>query len=130
MAKLKYANMEIDFTVERLVEIAQSVIDGLMIDGEDTALEYIADTTGLTEYEANFFGINYEEMQTYSRYYDGEPYDFERDDYGNEEPWGYEERNYQRLSDDGYNDDSDRWCKDCPPDECTGHCMSCYYRPV
>ena len=19
-------------------------------------------------------------------------------------------------------------CKDCPDDECTGHCMSCYYR--
>lgn len=127
MAKLKYANTEIDFTVERLVEIAQSVIDGLMIDGEDTALEYLADTTELTEYEADFFGINYEQMQTYSRYYERESY--ERDDYGDEEPWDYEERNYQRLSDD-YEDDSDRGCKDCPPDECTGHCMSCWYRPV
>ena len=95
MPKLRYANTEIDFTVERLVEIAQSAIDGLMIDGEDAALEYLADITGLTEYEANFFGINYEEMQTYSRYYEGEPY--ERDDYGDEEPWDYEERNYQRL---------------------------------
>lgn len=51
-------------------------------------------------------------------------------DYCDEEPWDYEERNYQRLSDDGYNDDSDRGCKDCPPDECTGHCMSCFYRPI
>ena len=29
-----------------------------------------------------------------------------------------------------WEDDSDRGCKDCPPEECTGHCMSCYYRPV
>lgn len=29
-----------------------------------------------------------------------------------------------------YHDDSDRGCQDCPPDECTGHCMSCYYRSV
>ena len=96
MPKLRYANMEIDFTVERLVEIAQMAIDGLRCDDEDSALEYFADTMELTEYEARFFGINPDEMQTYSRYYDGEPY--ERDDYGDEEPWGYEERNYRRLS--------------------------------
>ena len=29
-----------------------------------------------------------------------------------------------------WNDDSCRGCTDCPEDECTGHCMSCYYRPV
>lgn len=29
-----------------------------------------------------------------------------------------------------WEDDSDRGCEDCPPEECTGHCMSCYYRPV
>ena len=29
-----------------------------------------------------------------------------------------------------WEDDSDRGCADCPPDECHGHCMSCYYRPV
>lgn len=97
MAKLKYANTEIDFTVERLVEIAQSVIDGLMIDGEDTALEYLADTTELTAYEAEFFGIDYAGLQYYSKYYDEESY--EMDDYEDEEPWGYEERNYQRLCD-------------------------------
>ena len=122
---IKYAGMEIDLTVERLVEIAQSAIDGLRCDGEDTAMEYFADTMELTKEEAEFFGINYEEMETYSRYYD------EEDDYGDEESWSYEERNYQRLSDDeGYVDDSERGCKDCPPDECNGHCMSCYYRPI
>lgn len=34
MAKLKYANTEIEFTVERLVEIAQLAIDGLREDSE------------------------------------------------------------------------------------------------
>ena len=29
-----------------------------------------------------------------------------------------------------WEDDSDRGCEDCPPEECTGHCSSCYYRPV
>ena len=108
MTKLRCAGREINFTVERLVEIAQSVIDGLMIDGEDTALEYLADTTELTAYEAEFFGIDYAGLQYYSRYYDGEEFD-------DSEAW---------------EDDSDRGCKDCPPDECTGHCMSCWYRPV
>ena len=72
MEKLKYANMEIDFTVERLVEIASLAIDGLRIDDEESALEYFADTMELTKEEAEFFGINYEEMQTCSRYYDEE----------------------------------------------------------
>ena len=31
---------------------------------------------------------------------------------------------------EAWDDDSDRGCSDCPPEECTGHCMSCYYRPV
>lgn len=69
MAKLKYANTEIDFTVERLVELVQLAIDGLRCDDEDSALEYFADTMELTEYEARFFGINPDEMQTYSKYW-------------------------------------------------------------
>ena len=114
MPKLRYANTEIDFSVERLVEIAQMGIDGLRSDDEDSALEYFADTMELTEYEARFFGINPDEMQTYSRYYDGEEFDDE-DEFDDSDAW---------------EDDSDRGCKDCPPDECTGHCMSCWYRPV
>ena len=92
---LKYANTEINFTVERLVEIAQLAIDGMRCDDEDSALEYITDTMELTDYEREFFGVPVEEKE-----------------------------------DDGYDDDSDRGCSDCPPDECDGHCMSCYYRPV
>lgn len=52
------------------------------------------------------------------------------------EEWSYEDRNYQRLYDDDFDDseawedDSDRGCKDCPDDMCNGHCMSCYYRPI
>lgn len=29
-----------------------------------------------------------------------------------------------------WEDDSNIGCSDCPDDECTGHCMSCSYRPV
>ena len=29
-----------------------------------------------------------------------------------------------------WNDGSSIGCKDCPDDECTGHCMSCPYRPI
>lgn len=31
---------------------------------------------------------------------------------------------------DGWYDDSNISCADCPDGECTGHCMSCSYRPV
>ena len=30
--------------------------------------------------------------------------------------------------DDGWDDDSNISCSDCPDDECTGHCFSCAYR--
>ena len=33
-------------------------------------------------------------------------------------------------SDWEYEKSERRGCSDCPDDECTGHCMSCYYRPV
>lgn len=54
------------------------------------------------------------------------------------EEWSYEDRNYQRLYEDeedfddseAWEDDSDRGCSDCPPSECNGHCMSCYYRSI
>ena len=67
---MKYANTEINFTPERLVEIAQLAIDGLRCDDEDSAMEYFADTMELTKEEAEFFGIGYKEMKTYSRYYE------------------------------------------------------------
>jgi hypothetical protein len=56
-----------------------------------------------------------------------------------EEQWSYEDRNYEKAyhNDDEDFDDSAAWeddsnigCKDCPDDECTGHCMSCCYRSV
>lgn len=94
---MKYANMEIDFTPERLVEIASLAINGLREDDEDSAMEYFRDTMELTDYEREFFGIP---MET-------------EDDF--DEEW-----------DDG----SSMCCNDCPDDECTGHCMSCAYRPI
>lgn len=40
--------------------------------------------------------------------------------------------NFEREDEYGkyYEDDSSRGCSDCPDNECTGHCMSCYYRSV
>ena len=36
---------------------------------------------------------------------------------------------YVMLDDsDGWDDDSNISCSDCPDDECTGHCFSCAYR--
>lgn len=29
-----------------------------------------------------------------------------------------------------WDDGSSIGCGDCPDDECTGHCMSCPYRPI
>lgn len=60
---MKYANTEINFTLERLVEIAQLAIDGLRCDDEDSAMEYFRDTMELTDYEREFFGIPMEEEE-------------------------------------------------------------------
>ena len=65
---MKYAGIEIPFTAERLVEIASLVIDGLKTDDEDSAMEYLADTVELSEKEAEFFDIDYQEMMSASRY--------------------------------------------------------------
>ena len=58
---MKYANGEINFTPERLVEIASLAIDGLREDDEESAMEYFRDTMELTDYEREFFGIPMEE---------------------------------------------------------------------
>ena len=54
---MKYANTEINFTPERLVELASLAIDGLREDDEESAMEYFRDTIELTDYEREFFGI-------------------------------------------------------------------------
>lgn len=100
---MKYANTEINFTPERLVELLQYAIDGLRIDDEYSAMEYFRDTMNMTDYEREFFGIPQEEE--------------------------YEEEEEEEYFSDDY-DGSDIGCKDCPDDECTGHCMSCPYRPI
>lgn len=90
---------------DRLIEIATLAIDGLLQDSESSAMEYFSETMELSDEEREFFEVPLEE-----------------DFYG---------CSTNEIDDgDGYEDDSDRGCKDCPPDQCTGHCMSCYYRPV
>ena len=52
----------------RLEELATLFKDGLIEDDEDSAMDYFANSMELTKEEAEFFGIEYEEMETYSRY--------------------------------------------------------------
>ena len=55
---------------ERLLSIAKDGINGLLIDGEDSAYEYFADTMLLTREEAEVLDIDYDEMMSYSKYRD------------------------------------------------------------
>jgi len=50
-----------------------------------------------------------------------------------EEYDSFEEWYFAQPSDDieeEWSDGSNISCSDCPPSECTGHCMSCSYRPM
>ena len=73
---MKYANTEINFTPERLVEIAQMAIDGLRQDDEDSAQEYFEDTMKLTDYEKEFFGISVKETEAEEEIYSAEYWDW------------------------------------------------------
>ena len=42
---------------------------------------------------------------------------------------GMEDEDYDDYSEPDDSDGSELSCKDCPDSECTGHCMSCMYRP-
>lgn len=86
----------------RLEELATKFKDGLLETDKDFAMEYFDSECEMEDYEKEFFGI---ESETESE--DGE--------FDDSHAW---------------EDDSNRGYKDCPDSECTGHCMSCYYRPV
>ena len=84
----------------RLEELATQFKDGLIEDDEESAMEYFDEVCEMSDEEKEFFGIETES---------------EDEDFDDSPAW---------------EDDSDRGCEDCPPEECTGHCSSCYYRPV
>lgn len=42
----------------------------------------------------------------------------------------HEDELYYQDHPEEWDDGSSIGCKDCPPDECIGHCMSCAYRPI
>ena len=84
----------------RLEELATQLKDRLIEDDEEFAMEYFDEVCEMSDEEKEFFGIETES---------------EEEDFDDSPAW---------------EDDSDRGCEDCPPEECTGHCMSCYYRPV
>lgn len=85
----------------RLEELCTQFKDGLIEDGEEDAYTYFREICELSDTEAEWLGL---------------------------EHWQDEESEFDDSA--AWEDDSSRGCKDCPPDECTGHCMSCFYRPV
>ena len=101
MIELFRMRTETDYITRcRLEEVATLFKDVLVEDDKEQALIYFNEVCEMTESEKEFFGIETES---------------EEEDFDDSPAW---------------EDDSDRGCKDCPPEECTGHCMSCYYRPV
>ena len=102
-------NIKEKITWDRMCEIATKALHKLLEDDEEAAIEFFREELDLSEEEREYF-----EVPTEEEFYDQL----------NEEEYG------ESYDEDGYDDDSDRGCKDCPEDECTGHCMSCYYRPV
>lgn len=131
MAEEKYFLVEVTETLQRTVKVkAETPEDAeriakqgyseclIELDAEDlTDVSYL--TTEITEdnndsyYDATLVesddGDVYWKTNNESNEYTDE-YDFGDYDYESTEPT--------------------RSCADCPPDECTGHCMSCWYRPV
>lgn len=73
------------------------------------------------EYDSNEFNKNYEAVtwgQKSKKWIPTSEYKF----------W---EEEVEDCDDEEYDSDEEsRSCSDCPDDECTGHCMSCSYRPV
>ena len=92
--------MTISISPIRFREIAEKTISKLLELDREEAMEFFREELDLEEYEREFFEVPTEENY-----------------------WSYDD-------DVSFEDDSDRGCSECPDDECTGHCMSCYYRPV
>lgn len=98
---MRYCNINIDFEEEHMVQIATAALSLLKENLSPDEFEEFLEENDISDSQREFFGLE-----------ENGDDDYEDDD------------------DYGWQDDSDRGCKDCPPDECTGHCMSCYYRPV
>ena len=92
----------------RLVELTTGFKDALLEADYDSAMECFKECD-LTEHEQKFFGIS--DFLIEAETSDSEDFDEDFDDSA------------------AWEDDSHLTCKDCPDDECTGHCMSCGYRP-
>ena len=117
-------NIKNKITWDRLSEIATQALHGLLEDDYDSAMEYFRDTIDLTEEEREYFGIPtetedddeltcdncpyyyYDEVAAYPRCHHTDndlpapcEYEPEENSY-EEEPWGYEDRTYNRLYED------------------------------
>ena len=89
---------------ERMDEIASKCMDGMFEAEPYDAVEFCRERD-MSETEIDFLV-----SEEHKKYFEEDKYDY---DY--EEEWS---------------DGSEIGCKDCPDDECNGHCMSCAYRPI
>ena len=101
-----------------MVQIATNALHLLKENLDKDEFEEFVSENEIDEEQMDFFGFKKENGYYYEQDY--------------EEKFVEDEIYFDEEFDDSaaWEDDSDRGCKDCPPDECTGHCMSCYYRPV
>lgn len=133
---MRYFNIEIDFTEEHMAQIATAALHLLKENLPEDEFEYFVKENDISEEQMKFFGL----METnrcpccngkleQETYYDSINEDTSYYSYCTS--CGWDDRPDEDFDDsEAWEDDSNRGCKDCPPDECTGHCMSCYYRPV
>ena len=130
MAEEKYFLVEVTETLQRTVKVkAETPKDAERIakQGYGECLIEL-DAENLTDISFNTREVN--EDDDLLLYEDGVLVDdgdvyWETSDESNEYTDEYDFGDYDYES-----TEPTRSCADCPPDECTGHCMSCWYRPV
>ena len=109
------------------------ILCSYVVSGSLTTVEIPCDVSILLWINAKYYVINW--FNDYNVPYDDndpDDDDFDSSDFCTEttEDMMYEDgSSYFTTKDmEAEYDRIDMSCKDCPDDECTGHCMSCYYR--
>ena len=124
MAEEKYFLVEVTETLQRTVKIKAETPE----DAERIAKQGYREC--LIELDAE--NLTERKFETLGE----APVEYENDVYLTEDGigdlyWGGIKDSAESIDDYDYEStEPTRSCADCPPDECTGHCMSCWYRPV
>ena len=131
MAEEKYFLVEVTETLQRTVKVKAETSG----DAERIAMQARKECMVVLDAE-NLTDVSYSTTETAEdnndSYYNAALVEY---DDGNVY-WETNDKLNEHIDEDGFCDydyestEPVRGCKDCPPDECTGHCMSCWYRPV